>query len=58
MGVSSELDDKTLAVLVTLCDLSGQSHSIKHILSVFERSVEQVAAYREETAEPYKYNGF
>jgi hypothetical protein len=48
-----ELDDKTLALLVTLSDLSGQSHSIRHIVSVYIRSLEQVQEYRKDPDATY-----
>lgn len=42
----SELDDKTLALLATICDLTGNTHGIAHIQHVFSHSLEQVKEYR------------
>jgi hypothetical protein len=58
MATPVELDDKTLAILVTLSDLTGQSHSIRHIIDVFNRSVAQLQEYRTDPEKPYTYNGF
>jgi hypothetical protein len=58
MSNSDEIDDKTLALLVTLADLSGQNHGIPHIVSVYESAVKKVQEYRQEKAPPFKYQGF
>ncbi len=58
MELSDEIDDQTLALLVTLADLSGQTHGIPHIVSVYKTAVEKVREYRETKAPPFKYQGF
>lgn len=58
MPTPVEPDDKTLALLVTLADLSGQSHGISHIIAVYSRAMEQIEEYRKEKPPPYKYQGF
>jgi hypothetical protein len=58
MAVADKIDDQTLALLVTLADLSGQNHGIPHILSVYESAVKKVHEYRKEKAPPFKYQGF
>jgi hypothetical protein len=58
MNIADELDDKTLALLVAVADLSGQSHGISHIAAVYSRAIEQVEEYRKEKAPPFKYQGF
>ncbi|MDP9049169.1 MAG: hypothetical protein M3O31_00380 [Acidobacteriota bacterium] len=53
-----ESDDKTLALLVALADLSGQSHGVSHIAAAYARAIQQVEEYRKEKAPPFKYQGF
>jgi hypothetical protein len=58
MAIPDEIDDQTLALLVALTELSGQTHGIPHIVSVYKSAVEQVREYREKKAPPFKYQGF
>jgi hypothetical protein len=51
----AQLDDKTLILLATICDLTGQSHGLQHIEFVFNRSVEQVRQYRQGTVQDEEY---
>jgi hypothetical protein len=57
MSIPTELDDKTLALLLTISDLCGQSDSAKHIVGVFTRSLEKAREYRDED-QPSKRRGF
>jgi hypothetical protein len=57
MSIPTELDDKTLALLLTISDLCGQSDSAKHIVGVFTRSLEKAREYRDED-QPSRRRGF
>jgi hypothetical protein len=50
-----ELDDKTLALLLTISDLCGESDSPKTIVAAYERSVARVRKYRQEEATPVQH---
>jgi hypothetical protein len=57
MSIPTELDDKTLALLLTISDLCGQSHSAKHIVTVFTRSLEVAREHRDED-QPDRRRGY
>jgi hypothetical protein len=58
MDLSTEIDDQTLALLVTLSELTGQNHDIPHIVSKYADAVEQVREFRKIKPPPFKYQGF
>jgi hypothetical protein len=58
MDLPDDIDDQTLVLLVTLTELSGQTHGIPHIVSVYKNAIKQVREYRQEKAPPFKYQGF
>ena len=50
--MNKPLDDEILTLLVAICDLTGQGHSVKHIATMYERYQKQVTDYRRAEAEP------
>jgi len=47
MTDSLELDDKTLAILITLSELANQGHSVSTIVKEYERAQAAVLQYRQ-----------
>jgi hypothetical protein len=56
MGV--DVDEKTLALLLAISNLCGQTHSATHVASVYERSLDQAKDYREHGDQSAEYDGF
>jgi hypothetical protein len=44
------IDDETLTLLLAISDLTGQKHSAKHLMGVWERALKQVREYRQQEA--------
>jgi hypothetical protein len=57
MSIPTELDDKTLALLLTISDLCGQKHGPQQIVTVFTHSLEKAREYRDKD-QPGKRRGF
>ena len=58
MTIPPELDDQTLATLVTISELAAQGHSIRTIVSTYETALKQVREFRTNEDEPYTRHGF
>jgi hypothetical protein len=57
--MNKPLDDETLTLLVAICDLTGQKHSVKHIAAMYERYRKEVEDYRRKESEsdtPYRHS--
>ena len=57
MSIPTELDDKTLALLLTISDLCGQKYGPQQIVTVFTHSLEKAREYRDKDL-PGKRRGF
>lgn len=58
MTIPPELDDQTLATLVTISELAGQGHSIRTIVNAYETALKQVREFRKDESEPQPHHGF
>jgi hypothetical protein len=45
MSDSEKLDNKTLAILMVIAELLGKKSDTKHILTLYERKLEQAKDY-------------
>jgi hypothetical protein len=54
MTLPPELDDKTLALLIAVSNLCGNSDGTSHIVGVFEKSMQKAKEYRAEPETIYE----
>jgi hypothetical protein len=47
LRMEAKIEDKTLTMLTTLCDLLDLKHNPKHIAEMWERAARQVDQYRQ-----------
>jgi hypothetical protein len=57
MSIPTELDAKTLALLLTISDLCGQKYGPQQIVTVFTHSLEKAREYPDKDR-PGKRRGF
>jgi len=51
-------DEKTLALLVAVSELTGQKHSAGDIVAIYKRSIERARERLKDGDQPYTYTGF